>query len=567
MSPRPSVPDRTGSLRRPAPGVAGLSLAAAVLFAPFADAQTVSITSTPASGSTYGAGETITTRLSGLAAFAGGNPAIATMTLDVGGVERQASSTTSFSNGLTSVNFSYTVTVDDRDTDGIAIPANSVDAGGSIWVTLGSVPITANHAALSNQAGHRVDGYRGAPGVIGLELNSPLGTAPYFERDDVIDATVRFTQAVDVTGTPQLALNIGSNTRQASYVGGTGTTRLVFRYVVVSTDSDPNGISIAAAALTLNSGTIVLAGGSTNALLGLGSRAISNSANHRVDGSLLTPAAVNGASITSRPRAGGSYGPGERIEVGVRFNRAVDVTGTPQLALTIGARTRQADYASGTGTTTLSFSYEVAADDVDENGFSVPRAALTLNGGEIDDARSATAAADLDLGTNAIGDAAGHRVNDTLGGPPGPAPARPADVTAAVDDGGGRVTLGWSHPRDPSVTGYQYRLQQGEQPPGPWLPVEDSDGDTTSVTIDLATGAARAGADAVAGASPPAVEWTIWVRAWSRGGPGLSARTVVSAAPVPAVPAAWLGVQAVLLLWCRRKRGRSVSARRSASRC
>ena len=114
------------------------------------------------------------------------------------------------------------------------------------------------------------------------------------------------------------------------------------------------------------------------------------------------------------------------------------------------------------------------------------------------------------------------------------------------------MTLGWSHPRDPSVTGYQYRLQQGEQSPGPWLPVEGSDGDTTSVTIDLAPGDAQAGADA----TPPTVEWTIWLRAVSRGGPGLSARTVVSAAPapVPAVPAAWLGVQAVLLLWCRRRR-------------
>ena len=346
----------------------------------------------------------------------------------------------------------------------------------------------------------------------------------------------------------------------------------MFRYVVVSTDSDPNGISIAAAALTLNSGTIVLAGGTTNALLGLGSHAVTNSGGHRVDGSALTAAAVSGASIASRPADGDSYGAGERIDVRVRFSRTVDVTGTPQLALTIGDQTRQADYASGTGTTTLSFSYEVAADDLDEDGVGVAADALTLNSGTINDARSATTAAGLDLGTNAIRDAAGHRVNDTLGGPPGPAPARPADVTAAVDDGGGRVTLGWSHPRDATVTGYQYRLQQGEQSPGPWLPVEGSDGDTTSVTIDLATGAARAGAAAVAGASPPAVEWTIWVRAWSRGGPGLSARTVVSAAPAPAapvppVPAAWLGVQAVLLLWCHRKRGRSVSARRSASRC
>ena len=401
-------------------------------------------------------------------------------------------------------------------------------------------------------------------GVAGVALASPAVGAT-FERGEVIKATVTFNAAVDVTGTPQLALTIGSTTRQANYTSGTGTRRLVFRYTVVQADSDPNGISIAAAALTLNSGTIVIADGTTNALLGLGSHAVTNSGGHRVDGSALTAAAVSGASIARRPRGRGSYGAGERIEVRVRFNRTVDVTGTPQLALTIGDQTRQADYASGTGTTALSFSYEVAAEDLDEDGFGVAADALTLNSGTINDARSATAAAGLDLGTNAIRDAVDHRVNfvieDDEDAPPGPAPARPAEVAAAVDDGGGRVTLAWSHPRDPTVTGYQYRLQQGGQSPGPWLPVEGSDGDTTSVTIDLATGAARAGSAAVAPAAAPAVEWTIWVRAWSRGGPGLSARTVVSApaapaapAPVPAVPAAWLGVQTVLLLWCCRRR-------------
>ena len=404
-------------------------------------------------------------------------------------------------------------------------------------------------------------------GVAGVALSSPAVGAT-FERGEVIEATVTFDGAVDVTGTPQLALGIGTATRQANYASGTGTRRLVFRYTVASGDTDTDGISIAAAALALNSGTIVLAGGTTNALLGLGSHAVTNSGGHRVDGSALTAAAVSGASIESRPADGDSYTPGERIEVRVRFSRTVTVTGTPQLALTIGAETRQADYASGTGTTTLSFSYEVAAEDLDEDGVGVAADALTLNSGTINDARSATTAAGLDLGTNAIRDAAGHRVNfvieDDEDAPPGPVPARPADIVAAVDDGGGRVTFGWSHPRDPSVTGYQYRLQQGEQAPGPWLPVEGSDSDTTSVTIDLATGAARAGAAAVAPAAAPTVEWTIWVRAWSRGGPGLSARTVVSAAPapaapapVPAVPAAWLGVQALLLFWCCRRRAAS----------
>ena len=548
-------PNRLASRARP--GVAGLALAAAVLSAPFADAQTVSITSTPASGSTYGAGETITTRLSGLSSFQAGNPSLATMRLDVGGVERQASSTTSFSNGLTQVNFSYTVTVDDRDTDGITIPANSVDTGGSNWRTLGNQAINRNHAALNNQAGHRVDGYRGTPGVIGLELNSPLGAVPYFERGDAIDATVRFTQAVDVTGTPQLVLAIGSNTRQASYVDGTGTTRLVFRYVVVSTDDDPNGISIAANALT--GGTIRVAGGTTNATRGLGARAVSNSAGHLVDGSLLTPAAVNGASITSRPRAGGSYGPGERIEVDVRFYRAVAVSGTPQLALTIGRATRQADYASGTGTTTLSFSYVVAANDVDENGVGVAADALTLNGGEIDDARSATTPANLDLGRNAIRDAAGHRVNDTLGGPPGPAPPEPPAGVEATSAGDGSVTISWAHPGDPDVASYEYLLQQAGRTVGDWRTVPGSDADTTSVTIDLTTGEARAVNDAA-----PPVEWTILLRARDgNGNAGGIARTTVTAAgtPVPAVPAAWLGVQALLLLRGYRKRGRMLRRR------
>ena len=56
-----------------------------------------------------------------------------------------------------------------------------------------------------------------------------------------------FNKAVDVTGTPQLALGIGSYERgRRAYVSGTGTTALVFRYVVVQTDADADGLSIGA---------------------------------------------------------------------------------------------------------------------------------------------------------------------------------------------------------------------------------------------------------------------------------------------------------------------------------
>ena len=59
------------------------------------------------------------------------------------------------------------------------------------------------------------------------------------------------------------------------------------------------------------------------------------------------------------------------------------MTGTPQLALDIGGETRQADYASGSGTQTLLFSYTVAEGDEDADGIVAPSDSLTLNGGAI----------------------------------------------------------------------------------------------------------------------------------------------------------------------------------------
>ena len=52
---------------------------------------------------------------------------------------------------------------------------------------------------------------------------------------------------------------------------------LFFAYTVQSSDSDADGIAVAADALTLNGGTIRIAGGTANAALGLGSHAISDS--------------------------------------------------------------------------------------------------------------------------------------------------------------------------------------------------------------------------------------------------------------------------------------------------
>ena len=317
--------------------------------------------------------------------------------------------------------FSYVVQAGDLDTDGISIAANAL-TGGTWWVPgSNTIDFDIGTNAFTNSANHKVDGSQfgpGVAGVTGVALNTPVlgGT---FERGEAIEVTVTFNVAVTVTGTPQVGLGIGSNTRQASYVSGTGTTELLFRYTVVTADVDNDGVSIAATALALNSGTIVTTGRSTNALLGLGTHAISNSGDHLVNGGTLTAAAVSGASITSTPATADSdiYLLGEAIQVTVTFNRAVTVVttgGIPQLALTVGTQTRQSALSTGLSSAReLVFSYTVAAGDFDGDGVGVAAGALSLNSGAINDARSATTPATLALGTHAIDNDAGHKVATT----------------------------------------------------------------------------------------------------------------------------------------------------------
>ena len=104
-----------------------------------------------------------------------------------------------------------------------------------------------------------------------------------YRRGETIGVAVGFAKPVTVTGTPRLALALGTQTRQAAYVRGSGTGQLVFEYTVVQADTDSDGIAIAADSLALNGGGIAAADGMT-ALLG--HPALAAQAGHRVDGSL-----------------------------------------------------------------------------------------------------------------------------------------------------------------------------------------------------------------------------------------------------------------------------------------
>ena len=94
-------------------------------------------------------------------------------------------------------------------------------------------------------------------------------------------------------------------------------------------------------------------------------------------------------SIVSSPALGDTYRLGEAIEFGVTFSEAVDVRGTPQLALVMrdasddAASEFRAGYVRGAGTTQLVFAYTVAAGDRAAGGIATGAAPLQLNGAMI----------------------------------------------------------------------------------------------------------------------------------------------------------------------------------------
>ena len=97
--------------------------------------------------------------------------------------------------------------------------------------------------------------------------------------------------------------------------------------------------------------------------------------------------------VVGRVSADGTYNLGDTISLNVVFNTAVTVTGTPQLALVIGTDTTpRANYASGSGTQTLQFDYDVVAGNEDTDGIEVPEDGLTLNGGTISSSGDSTPA-------------------------------------------------------------------------------------------------------------------------------------------------------------------------------
>ena len=93
-----------------------------------------------------------------------------------------------------------------------------------------------------------------APTVSRVAVTSDPGTDRTYAVDDEIQVTVTFSETVEVTGTPQLRLELGGGRRPADYEEGSGTAALVFAYKVADGESDTDGMGIEAD--SLSGGTI-----------------------------------------------------------------------------------------------------------------------------------------------------------------------------------------------------------------------------------------------------------------------------------------------------------------------
>ena len=146
---------------------------------------------------------------------------------------------------------------------------------------------------------------------------------------------------------------------------------------------------------------------------------------------------VTGVSSTL---ADGTYSAGQIVHVTVTFSEPVTVTGTPQLILATGTpATTAVNYASGSGTSVLTFDYTVISGNSSSDLDYSATTSLTLNGGAIN--KGATPAA-LVLAAPGAAGSLGANKNIVIGGVVASSGGTQVPLVSLVQPNGGMLTGG-----------------------------------------------------------------------------------------------------------------------------
>jgi hypothetical protein len=171
--------------------------------------------------------------------------------------------------------------------------------------------------------------------------------------------SLNFSEAVNVTGTPTLALNSNGT---AKYVSGSGSNTLQFDYTVAAGQSAADlaitGFNLGGVKDTAGN-AVNLSGAPTQPAGTLAINAPASPTNLTAPTDPTAPTlqwvAANGHGVHN---GNGTVGTGGTVRLSLNFSEAVNVTGTPTLALNSNGT---AKYVSGSGSNTLQFDYTVGA--------------------------------------------------------------------------------------------------------------------------------------------------------------------------------------------------------------
>ena len=348
--------------------------------------------------------------------------------------------------GTTVLRFLYTVTNSnisndlDYSSDSALVLNNAIirDAAGSPADLSLAVPGAAGSLAANKNL--FIDGL--SPSITSISSNEIDTT---YSISDTLEITVTFSEAVTISGTPQLTLETGTSDALANYSSGTGTNVLTFQYIVANGHTSADLDLVSSSALALNGGSIVDAVGNiaTLTLPDPGSAgSLGDNKAIALDGS---PPLV---SLALSNDGNGSFKMGDTLNISIVFNENVIVSGIPQLTLETGTTDEVVDYLSGSGSTTIIFRYVVASGNVNTDLAYVSTSALVLNNGSIKDAagNSATLTLPTPGASNSLSSNMDLNVEGVL-------PAIPTGLIATPGDA--QIQLNWTANTDQDLASYK----------------------------------------------------------------------------------------------------------------
>ena len=409
----------------------------------------VSVVSDPGADQTYGLGDTIQVRVTfnQLVVDVDTSAGTPRLKIDMDPAEwGEKWASYASGSGTASLTFTHTVVEPNISTQGIAVLENTLELNGGTIRSDGA-DAGLSHTGLSHDANHKVDWQQSdsdsdeggdsggdepqqsAPAsVTGVAVSSSPQANATYALGETIRVTLTFSEAVTVTGSPRLKIDMDPadwGEKWAGYTSGSGTATLTFTHTVVEPNISTQGIAVLANTLALNGGDIESKATDTDA--DLSHDGLAHDANHKVDwqqsdsesdeggdsGSdepqQSAPASVTGVAVSSSPQANATYALGETIRVTLTFSEAVTVTGSPRLKIDMDPADwgeKWAGYVSGSGTTSLTFAHTVVQPNYSTQGIAVLANSLALNGGTI-----RSDGVDADLSHNGRNHDANHKVD------------------------------------------------------------------------------------------------------------------------------------------------------------